>query len=391
MPPSIDLPAPSPDEAAHSARLLAALRAEIAADGPLDFARYMERVLYAPGLGYYSAGRTKFGAAGDFTTAPELGTVFARCVARALAPVLGDGRCFLELGAGSGAFAAAALAEWERLGVLPDEYLVLETSADLRARQAAALAARAPILAARVRWLDAPPQAAWRGALFANEVVDALPVRQFCWRGARGLFARCVDAAPDGGLRVVEREADVALREAFGRAIDDVDALPVPYVSELAPQLPAWFDAVAGTLAEGVALFVDYGYPRAEYYLPQRAMGTLVCHYRHRAHADPLWMPGLCDVTAFVDFTALAAAGHAAGFDPACYASQAQFLLAAGLAEVADSAAIADAATRLALAQELRMLTLPGEMGERFKALAFLRGVDHARLPWLAVDQGHRL
>ena len=391
MPPSTDLPLPSPEEAAHSARLLAALRAEIAREGPLDFARYMERVLYAPGLGYYSAGRTKFGAAGDFTTSPELGAVFARCVARALAPALGRGRTFLELGAGSGAFAAAALAEWDRLGALPDEYLVLDTSADLRERQAATLETRVPALAGRVRWLDAPPSAPWRGALFANEVVDALPVRQFCWRGADGLFERAVDATPDGGLRMVERVADAPMRAAFARAIDDPATLPVPYVSEVAPQLGAWFAAVAGALADGVALFFDYGYPRAEYYLPQRATGTVVCHYRHRAHADPLWMPGLSDVTAFVDFTALAEAGHAAGFLPACYASQAQFLFATGLSEVGDTGAIDDVAMRLALAQEIRMLTLPGEMGERFKALAFLRGFDAARLPWLAIDQGHRL
>ena len=388
---SLDLPTPSPDEAAHSARLLAALRDEIAREGPLDFARYMERVLYAPGLGYYSAGRTKFGAAGDFVTAPELGSVFARCVARALSPALGAGRCFLELGAGSGAFAAAALAEWERLGALPDEYLVLETSADLRERQAATLAERAPRLADRVRWLEAPPAAPWRGALFANEVVDALPVRLFCWRGEEGLFARAVDVDGGGALRIVERPADAALREAFAAAVEDPSELPVPYVSEVVPNLDAWFAAVAGTLAEGVALFVDYGYPRREYYLPQRATGTLVCHYRHRAHADPLWMPGLCDLTAFVDFTALAGAGHAAGFEPACYASQARFLIAAGLAEVADTGAVADAAARLALAQEIRMLTLPGEMGERFKALALLRGFDAARLPWLAIDEGFRL
>ncbi|MFO0040577.1 MAG: class I SAM-dependent methyltransferase [Pseudomonadota bacterium] len=388
---TLDLPLPSPDEAAHSARLSALLREEISRVGALDFARYMERVLYAPGLGYYSAGRTKFGAAGDFVTAPELGAVFARCVARALAPALGAGRCFLEIGAGSGAFAAAALAEWARLDTLPDEYLVLETSADLRQRQATTLAARAPALAARVRWLDAPPAAPWRGALFANEVVDALPVRMFCWRGAQGLFARAVDAAPDGGLRFVERAADPGLWAAFGRAIEDPDALPVPYVSEVLPRLPEWFAAVAGALAEGVALFIDYGYPRREYYLPQRAMGTLVCHYRHRAHADPLWMPGLCDLTAFVDFTALAEAGYAAGFVPACYASPARFLLAAGLAEIADTGAVADAVARLSLAQEIRTLTLPGEMGERFKALAFLRGFDAARLPWLAIDEGFRL
>jgi SAM-dependent MidA family methyltransferase len=390
MPVANRLPQPSPDELAHSARLLALVAAEIERDGPLDFARFMERVLYAPGLGYYSAGRAKFGAAGDFVTAPELGEVFARCVARALAPALGAGTALLEIGAGSGAFAADALAALARLDALPDEYWILETSADLRQRQAERLAASVPALAARVRWLDAPPDTPWRGALFANEVVDALPVRAFCLR-EEGLFARCVGLDAGGAPCWIERPADAALAAAFARAVDDPARLPRPYRSELPQALDAWFAAVAGAMSDGVALFIDYGYPRAEYYLPQRDEGTLVCHYRHRAHADPLWMPGLCDVTAFVDFTALAEAGHAAGFLPACYASQAQFLLACGLAEEGLAADPADALAQLRLAQQVRRLTLPGEMGERFKALAFVRGIDAARLPWLAIDQGHRL
>jgi SAM-dependent MidA family methyltransferase len=390
MPVAIDLPDPSPEEHAHSARLHAMIADEITREGPLDFARYMDRVLYAPGLGYYSAGRAKFGAAGDFVTAPELGDVFARCVARALAPALGQGKVLFEIGAGSGAFAADALAALQGLGALPDEYWILETSADLRQRQAQHLAARVPGLAARVRWLDAPPAVPWRGALFANEVVDALPVRVFAWRDA-GLFARCVGLDARGALCWVERPADPTLAAAFARAIDDPAQLPRPYCSELPQALDAWFAAVAGALVEGVALFIDYGYPRGEYYLAQRDQGTLVCHYRHRAHADPLWMPGLCDVTAFVDFTALAKAGHAAGFLPACYASQARFLIAAGLADEGVAGPAADTVAQLRLAQQVRRLTLPGEMGERFKALAFTRGIDAARLPWLAIDQGQRL
>lgn len=390
MTPSIALPDPSADELAHSARLAAAIRAEIAAHGALDFARYMELAMYAPGLGYYSAGRTKFGAAGDFVTAPELGDIFARCVARALAPALGAGRCMLELGAGSGAFAADALLEWSRIDAMPDAYWILETSADLRERQAALLAARVPQLADRVRWLDAPPAENWRGALFANEVIDALPVRAFAWRDD-GLFARCVDVDADGRLCWVERVADAELHAAFARAVDSPDQLPRPYCSELLPQLDAWFASVAGTLESGITLFVDYGYPRREYYLPQRSDGTLICHYRHRAHTDPLWLPGSSDITVFVDFTALAEAGWRSGFQPACYASQAQFLLANGLAEFGATGAPGGVVDQLRIAQQVRRLSLPGEMGERFKALAFTRGFDPALAPWMRIDQGQRL
>lgn len=389
MPLSPGFPEPSPEELAHSAHLLATIRDEIAAAGPMDFARYMALALYAPGLGYYSAGRTRFGAAGDFVTAPELGSLFARCVARALAPVLGAGRELLELGAGSGAFAVAALGELERLGALPDAYRILDTSADLRARQHARIARELPHLLGRVHWLDRPPEAPWRGALFANEVVDALPVRLFEWREG-ALSARVV--VGDGERLVFDRvPADAHLAAAVARAVGDVAALPSPYRSEVLPQLDAWFAAVAGSLVEGVALCVDYGYPRHEYYHPQRREGTLVAHYRHRAHEAVLALPGLSDLTSFVDFTALAEAMHLAGFEPACYASQAQFLIAAGLPEVAAVEAARSAAEQLRLTAEIRRLTLPGEMGERFKVLAGLRGVDRARLPWLAVDQGHRL
>jgi SAM-dependent MidA family methyltransferase len=389
MPLSTGLPEPSPEEYGHSARLLAAIRDEIAAAGPMDFARYMALALYAPGLGYYSAGRTRFGAAGDFVTAPELGSLFARCVARALAPVLGPGRVLLELGAGSGAFAVEALAELERLDALPDAYWILDTSADLRQRQRERIAAGLPHLAARVAWLDRPPADPWRGALFANEVVDALPVRLFEWSDGT-LHARVV--VDDGeGLAFGRVPADPALVAAVQRAVGAPTGLRSAYRSEVLPQLDAWFAAVSGTLAEGLALCIDYGYPRHEYYHPQRDDGTLVAHYRHRAHADVLALPGLSDLTAFVDFTALAEAMHRAGFEPACYATQAQFLLAAGLPEVAAVDAPRGAADQLRLTAEIRRLTLPGEMGERFKVLAGVRGVERARLPWLAIDQGHRL
>jgi SAM-dependent MidA family methyltransferase len=393
------LPAPSPAEAAHSARLADAIRREIAATGPIPFARFMERCLYAPGLGYYSAGRLKFGKAGDFVTAPELGSLFARCVARALAPALracGDDAVWFELGGGSGAFARDCLRELQALDALPQRYWLLEPAADLRERQRECLCAELPEeLFVRCAWLDRPPQHAWSGVLFANEVLDALPVTRFCMHDGEA-FEEHVDASDNGAFVRVDRPTDplVAgavrhLQRRLGRKLDD------GYRSEVLPQLPWWLEAIAGEQRRGAALLVDYGYVRREFYLPERRDGTLLCHYRHRSHADPLILSGLQDITASVDFTALAEAGVGAGFEPVGYAFQSEFLLAAGLDAVfaAARAAAPDEATRYALAQQVKRLTLPGEMGERFQAMLFARGLDADALfaPLIAVDRSARL
>lgn len=371
----VELPEPKPDERAHGERVAALIRAEIAAaGGTLDFARYMELALYAPGLGYYSAGAAKFGAGGDFVTAPELGFVFARCMARALAPVLrataGD---VLELGPGSGALAVEVLLELERLDALPRRYRLLERSADLRERQQAQLAQRCAHLLARCEWLDTPPQAAWRGVLLANEVVDALPVRLFTLRHD-GVFARGV--AFDGGRFVWrEQHADAALAAAVEHAVAPASALPRPYRSEVCMSLTPWFQAVTATLEAGAALFVDYGYTRDEYYAAARHEGTLRCHYRHRAHDDPLILAGLQDITAWVDFDALREAGQAAGFACTAFSSQAHFLMAHALDEVFAQAhaAAPDETARYRLAQEVKRLSLPGEMGTAFCAMSLCK------------------
>ena len=372
----VELPEPSAEERSHSERLAALIREEIIrAGGALDFARYMELALYAPGLGYYSAGTTKFGAAGDFVTAPELGFVFARCLARALAPELGDGGDILELGPGSGALAVELLLELERLGALPTRYRMLERSADLRARQRESLLARCAHLIERIDWLDAPPATPWRGALVANEVIDALPVRAFALREG-GLFARVVGV--DAQDRFVWREvaADGGLRSAVERALGDrLVSLPKPYVSEVCTLLDPWLAEVTRTLERGSAWFIDYGYAHGEYYDPARHAGTVRCHYRHRAHDDPLILPGLQDITAWVDFDALARAGEAARLVVTEHATQAQFLIANGLDEVFAQAysQAADEAERYALAQQVKRLTLPGEMGERFRVMRLVR------------------
>lgn len=387
------LPEPSADELAHSRDLVALIRNEIAASGPLPFSRYMMLALYAPGLGYYSAGRTKFGAAGDFVTAPELGALYARCIARALAPSLlelGATADVLELGGGSGAFALAALREWQALGVLPRRYLLLEPSADLRARQRALLEGELPTaVAARVAWLDRPPQASWQGIVFANEVIDALPTTRFAMRDGE-VWEEHVDAGASG-LRRVDRPADALVAGAVRHVERELgEPFADGYRSEILPQLPYWLQAVAAPLERGLVLFVDYGYPRREYYLPERSDGTLVCHYRHHAHADPLHWPGLTDLTAFVDFTALAEAGVGAGFDLVGYAPQGRFLLASGLLDLVEEVAD-DPLEHLRRVAEVKRLTLPGEMGERFQFMAFARGLDQALPALRASDRSARL
>ena len=372
-----DLPEPTPEERDHSARLAALIGREIDdAGGALDFERFMELALYAPGLGYYSAGKAKFGAAGDFVTAPELGFVFARCLARALAPELrASGGDVLEIGPGSGALAVELLRELERLDALPRRYRLLERSADLRARQRDAIAQRCPRLQSRVEWVDAPPPQGWRGVLVANEVMDALPVRLFALRDA-GLFARAVAIGADGAFAWRDRPADAVLRSALDAALGArAGQLPRPYESEICTLLAPWFAAVTGSLERGIAVFVDYGYPRGAYYAPERRHGTLRCHYRQRAHDDPLRWPGLQDITAWVDFDALREAAAAQRFSCVAETTQAQFLIEHGLDEVfaRAHAEARDEAARYRLAQEVKRLTLPGQMGEAFRVAAFRR------------------
>jgi len=393
------LPEPSADEIAHSARLVDVIRHEIAASGPISFARFMERCLYAPGLGYYSAGRLKFGKDGDFITAPELGSLFARCVARALAPALracGGDAVWFELGGGSGAFARDCLLELQVLDALPRHYWLLEPSADLRERQRERLQADLPAeLFARCTWLDRPPQHAWSGILFANEVLDALPITRFTLHDGE-VFEEHVDVNAKGAFVRVDRPADALvagavrhLQRHLGREFED------GYRSEVLPQLPWWLEAIAGEQTRGAVLFVDYGYVRREFYLPERRDGTLLCHYRHRAHDDPLILPGLQDITASIDFTALAEAGIGAGFEPVSYAFQSEFLVASGLdAAFAGARETApDEAARYVLAQQVKRLTLPGEMGERFQAMLFAREIDIGALfaPLIQVDRSERL
>jgi SAM-dependent MidA family methyltransferase len=371
----------SDDAQAHSARLQALIREQIAAaGGAIPFWRFMELALYAPGLGYYSAGATKFGRAGDFVTAPELGPLFAECVAESLAPSLrqlGAGARFLEIGAGSGRFAQHALQRLDALDALPGRYAILEPSADLRERQRAHLQAHLPpALYARIAWLDGPMPDDWHGVLFANEVIDALPTPRFAI--AQGEVLEEHVALDGGAFARVLRPADALLSAAVRHVERQLDApFAEGYRSELLPQLPYWLQAVAGGLQSGAMLFVDYGHPRREYYDPRRRDGTLRAFHRHQLADDVLARVGLQDLTASVDFTALVEAGTAAGFDFAGYCTQAAFLVGNGLEArlAAHEQAAGDEAARYALRQQAKQLTHPDAMGERFQAMGFARDV----------------
>ncbi|MCX7891082.1 MAG: SAM-dependent methyltransferase [Burkholderiales bacterium] len=360
----MDLPEPSPEARQHSERVAARVRDEIAAAGGwLPFSRYMELVLYAPGLGYYSAGARKLGRDGDFTTAPEISPLFGAALAHAAAEVLATGcDAILEVGAGSGALAAAMLAELERIGRVPREYLILELSADLRERSRDTLAARVPHLLDRVAWLNRLPPA-FEGLVVGNEVLDAMPVEIVRVTDAGVEQAGVVVTA--GALAWGWRPAPPDLRDEAERL-----ALPPGYTTEIGLVARAFIRALGAALARGVALFIDYGFPEREFYHPQRAQGTLMCHYRHRAHGDPFFLPGLQDVTAHVDFTAIARAARAAGMDVLGYTSQAQFLLGCGLTDLMLRIPPEDPARYLPQAAAAQKLVSPAEMGELFKAIA---------------------
>lgn len=365
------LPKPTPEALAHSNRLLEHLHARIAeAGGWLPFSRYMELALYAPGLGYYASGAAKLGAAGDFVTAPEMTPLFGRALARPLAEVLAEtGGDVLELGAGSGRLARDLLRELTALGCPPDRYLILEVSPDLRERQRALLASEAPELRERVVWLDALPDA-FSGVVLANEVLDALPVR-LLYRGGTGVFERGV--AWREGLVWEDRPLEEEPWRTLATALPDTNG----YLTEVCPAATALVTSLAERLRHGLLLFVDYGFPAAEYYHPQRHMGTLKVHYRHHSLDDPFHLPGLSDLTAHVDFSAVATAATRAGLDLLGYTSQGNFLLNGGLL---DLLAEMRPGTRdyLSAATALRKLVQPEEMGELFKVIALGRGLDRA-------------
>ncbi len=405
------LPPPTPEAADRSRRLARRIAHEIAAAGGwIAFDRFMALALYEPGLGYYTNGAPVFGAAGDFVTAPELTPLFGATLARqvgAWLDLLGDGSQIVEFGAGSGVLAAHLLAALERQGIDEPRYRIVELSADLRELQQRTIAARAPSLLRHVEWLDRLP-ARIDGIVIGNEVLDAMPVRVFARESstwAEAGISLCVGPAPgepgdaagparggqgaDAAMPAFcwqSRPADASLRAALADLDVDTGAWHLPYRSEVCPQQSAWLATIAERLGRGAVLLLDYGFPAREYYHPQRVGGTLMAHYRHHAHTDPLRWPGLQDITAHVDFSRLLRAGIDAGLEPIGYLSQARFLLNCGLLD--ELAAMPREQQRVWLAQTQAVHTLlsEAEMGELFKVIAFGKAIDpdEAALPGFA-------
>jgi SAM-dependent MidA family methyltransferase len=381
---------PDAAAAAHSARLASLIRSEILAAGDaLPFDRFMDLALYAPGLGYYAAGCGKLGPAGDFVTAPELSPLFGRCIATQAVEVLNalGGGDILELGAGSGALAAEVLTALETAGRLPDRYWILEPSPELAERQQKHLAERVPELLARVDWVQEPPSAL-RGLVLANEVADALPVHRFCIPAqtapkdvADAVREILVRADGEGFAEVQATPVTPGLADAVAGLRLPPSTLTGGLCGEINLRLRPWLALLGAGLTAGMILIVDYGYPRRELYLPERRDGTLLCHHRHRAHADPYIHIGLQDITAHVDFTAVAESGAAAGLALAGYTTQANFLIGCGLDRHLNAAA-ADPETLLDLAAGAKQLVLPAAMGERFQAIAFTHGVEPPATGW---------
>jgi SAM-dependent MidA family methyltransferase len=375
------LPEPPEELKCVSAELVSAIRENIALNGPMPFAQFMEMALYEPGLGYYSAGLQKFGEGGDFVTAPQLGDVFARCLARQIEQ-LAAGLCqndsggyeILEAGAGTGILAA------DLLNALQDEhppahYRILERSAHLRQVQKETLTRLVPQWMDRVSWLDEPPGERWQGVFLANEVLDALTVERFCVETDGIKLLHVIDGP--GGFEWQKDSCPPAMQKKVESIISGLEQKPpAGYRSEINTNLPAWLQAVTASLEKGAAFFIDYGYTRRDYYRPQRGDGTLICHYRHRAHDDPFNWPGLTDISASVDFTALAEAADHCDLEVSGYTTQAMFLLGCGLDSLLGDFETLPETERLMINNQVRRLTLPGEMGERFQVMALSRGLD---------------
>ncbi len=389
-PPS--LPQPDAASRSHSDRAAAHIRTQIeASGGRIGFAEFMHHALYAPGLGYYAAGATKFGAAGDFVTAPEVSAVFGAVVARQCAEVFESigGGAILEIGAGSGRLAADMLEALDSIDALPEAYRILEVSADLQERQRTHLEERVPHLLSRVEWLSSLPRG-HRGVIVANEVLDALPVERFV-RRSDGVMRQCVTLDGSAFAWGEDTASEIIARAVAAIEADLGEELQDGFTSEVSLAAANWIADVAAALENGVVFLFDYGVARREYYAAERADGWLRCHFRHHAHNDPLVLAGIQDITAWVDFTAVAEAAVAAGLDVAGYSAQAQFLISGGLDAVMAGFETLPLERQLELSQQVKTLTLPGEMGENFKCMALRRGDIAVPSAFSLADRTHTL
>ncbi len=394
-PNAAQLPEPTAQARAQSDALVETIGREIIrAGGAIEFDRYMDMALYEPGLGYYVAGAHKFGAGGDFVTAPELGVMFGATLANQISDVLETldepEASVLEFGAGTGALAAAVLVRLRELDSLPSQYLILEPSPELQQRQRERMQELPDDLLEKVRWIATLPES-FSGVVVANEVLDAMPVSRYRVHG--GTVSTQVVTAPDETTPV---SLGLEWRELANppRVIADLvqaHDLPDFYEIEVNSRGDAWVKAIAQMLEKGVVLLVDYGFVASEYYLPERVAGTLRCHYRHFAHDDPLFLPGLQDITCHVDFTGVASAADASGLDVLGFTSQGSFLLSCGLLDLAGEQYGEDIASNATLAKEVMMLTGPNTMGETFKVIALGRGITNDLAGFAMHDRRARL
>lgn len=428
------LPNPSMDAISHSEQLLSTILKTIETkdEGIISFAEYMQLALYAPGLGYYSAGNQKFGSRGDFVTAPEISPLFSQCLAHQCfqgLTQLGEDACILEIGAGSGQMAADILRELNELGRLPKQYYILELSAELKERQKQKLQTQCPELFPRVQWLDALPSTAIKAIILANEVCDAMPMHRFCLKydGCSELAVAC----KDNKLSLIEKVPSPELAEALELLLDDLAKASFnntgknnrdnsvtlnstntkekskckdialsnlltessQYLSEINLNIKPWIKALAEILESGLILIIDYGFARQEYYHPSRHMGTLMCHYRHHSHADVFFYPGLQDITAHVDFTAIAEAAIQCQLEVAGFTNQAAFLIGSGLQDSVEKNKDKGMTEKEIFKQNqaIQLLTSPAEMGELFKAIALSKNFEIDLRGFMLQDMRNRL
>jgi SAM-dependent MidA family methyltransferase len=369
-----DLPELDSDSQAHLLKVLDSVHVLIEQhNGFIGFDQYMSHVLYAPGLGYYSSGTTKFGASGDYVTAPMISSLFSKTLANWLSPQLAGNKDLLELGAGDGTMAADILLELDRLASPPDRYLILELSADLRSRQQQTLRDRAGHLYERVQWLDTlDPNTGFSGVIIGNEVLDAMPVKRLTYQSGE-LLEQGVGWQHNVGPGWQTRPPGVQLQQRIEQHVKGRDEWPDGYSTEINLALEGWFRTLADFLREGTILLLDYGFGASEYYHPQRTDGTLRCYHRHHAVDDPFFLPGLTDITAWVDFTAVADAADKAGLAVSGYTTQASFLMDAGLPALMETMASDQLEAQLEQAEAVKQLLMPGEMGDSVKVIALDR------------------